>query len=313
MTFFFLVVGLEARREFDLGDLRERRRFVLPLAAGLVGMAVPVADLPGVQRRPRRARTAWGVAMSTDTALALGLLALLGRDVPDRVRVFLLTVFVVDDLAALLVIALVYSDDIVVLPLVLAVAAFVAAAASRCGSGCSSAGCYVALGVRHVGGVAGQRHRPRRGRPGHRAGGTGVLADPGDLEEATGLVRRFREEPTPELARSATVGLRLDAVAQRSAADLLPPVDELRDRPAVRARQRRHRRSTRDFLAERLQPRRSPSASSSGYVVGKPVAVVGGPPGWSPGSAAAGSARPSAGPRCSAAAPSPASASRSRC
>ena len=71
MTLFFLVVGLEARREFDLGDLRERRRFVLPLAAGVVGMAVPVgifllfnAGMPSAH--------GWGVAMSTDTALALG-------------------------------------------------------------------------------------------------------------------------------------------------------------------------------------------------------------------------------------------------
>ena len=109
MTLFFLVVGLEARREFDLGDLRERRRFVLPLAAGIVGMAVPIgifllfnAGLPSAH--------GWGVAMSTDTALALGLLAILGRHVPDKVRLFVLTIFVVDDLAALLVIAVAYSD-----------------------------------------------------------------------------------------------------------------------------------------------------------------------------------------------------------
>ena len=54
MTFFFFVVGLEARREFDMGELRERRRAALPLVAGLGGMVVPVADLPRVQRRPRR-------------------------------------------------------------------------------------------------------------------------------------------------------------------------------------------------------------------------------------------------------------------
>jgi Na+/H+ antiporter NhaA len=74
MTLFFLVVGLEARREFDLGDLRERRRFVLPFVAGLAGMAIPVAIYLAINTGHASAY-GWGVTMSTDTALALGLLS----------------------------------------------------------------------------------------------------------------------------------------------------------------------------------------------------------------------------------------------
>ena len=81
MTFFFLVVGLEARREIDLGDLRDRGRLLLPVAAGMFGMVVPVALYLAVNAGGDGAG-GWGVAMSTDTALALGLLVVVGRDVP---------------------------------------------------------------------------------------------------------------------------------------------------------------------------------------------------------------------------------------
>ena len=104
MTFFFFVVGLEARREFDLGELRERRRFALPLIAGIGGMALAIA-IYLTFNAGRPSAHGWGVAMSTDTAFALGLLALVGRRFPDRLRAFMLTVLVVDDLASPVVIA----------------------------------------------------------------------------------------------------------------------------------------------------------------------------------------------------------------
>jgi Na+/H+ antiporter len=77
MAFFFFVIGLEARRELDLGELRDRRRVTLPVVAGLGGMARSGPDLSGVQRGKSSAH-GWGTAMSTDTAFALGLLALVG-------------------------------------------------------------------------------------------------------------------------------------------------------------------------------------------------------------------------------------------
>ena len=97
MTLFFFVVGLEARREFDLGELRDRRRLALPLLAGLGGMVVPVAIYLAINAGEPAAH-GWGAAMSTDTAFALGMLALVGPRFPDRLRAFLLTVSVVDDL-----------------------------------------------------------------------------------------------------------------------------------------------------------------------------------------------------------------------
>jgi Na+/H+ antiporter NhaA len=205
MALFFLVVGLETRREFDLGDLRDRRRFVLPLAAGLVGMAVPVLIYTAINVGGPGAH-GWGAAMSTDTALALGLLSLLYRAVPERLRLFLLTVFVVDDLVALVVIAAVYSDSISVVPLIIAAAAF-AVLLGAMAVGIDMPLLYAALGVAVWGalltsgvdpvvaglaiGLSASAYSPARER----------------LEAATGLFRLFREQPTAELARSAATGL----------------------------------------------------------------------------------------------------------
>jgi Na+/H+ antiporter NhaA len=130
MTFFFFVIGLEARREFDLGELRERRRFALPLLAGSAAWRwQSPSTSPSTRVAPPRA--VWGIAMSTDTAFALGLLALVGPRFPDRLRAFMLTVVVVDDIVALVVIATVYTETLRVVPLVVAIALFGAVLVAR--------------------------------------------------------------------------------------------------------------------------------------------------------------------------------------
>src|SRR3954467_3300232 len=123
MTFFFFVIGLEVRREFDVGELRERRRLALPVLAALGGMAVPVAIYLAFNGGEGSAQ-GWGVAMSTDTAFALGMLALVGPRFPDRLRGFMLTIIVVDDVVALLVIALVYSESVAMGALLIAIGIF---------------------------------------------------------------------------------------------------------------------------------------------------------------------------------------------
>src|ERR1700704_6775762 len=99
MSFFFLVVGLEAKRELDMGQLRERRRLTVPLVAALGGMALPSLIYLAFNAGGSGAR-GWGAAMSTNTAFALGLLALVAPG-GTRLRVRLLTVAVFDDLVAL--------------------------------------------------------------------------------------------------------------------------------------------------------------------------------------------------------------------
>ena len=205
MTFFFLVVGLEARREFDMGELRDRRRVALPLLAGLVGMALPIGIFLAVNAGHSSVR-GWGAAMSTDTAFALGMLALLGPSFPDRLRAFLLTVLVVDDLVALVVIAFVYLGHFVLAAFLVALGIFVATLLVRA-AGIDHGLVYVVLGL--AAWVALFKSGVEPVVVG-LAGGLLTYAYPaarGDLERATDLFRRFREQPTPELARSATVGL----------------------------------------------------------------------------------------------------------
>ncbi len=207
MTFFFFVVGLEARREFDMGELRDRRRLALPVLAGLGGMIVPVAIYLAFNAGHPSAR-GWGAAMSTDTAFALGILALVGPRFPDRLRTFMLTLVVVDDLIALGVIAAVYSSDISLPPLLLAIGIFaviLVLRALRLRRGVV----YLVLGL-----VAWLAMFSSGIEPVVVGVVMGLLtyaypAARNDLEQASDLFRNFREQPTAELARTASVGLAL--------------------------------------------------------------------------------------------------------
>ncbi len=111
MTIFFFVVGLEIRREIHCGELSELRRAALPLAAAIGGMLIP-AGIFAALNLGHESLKGWGIPMATDIAFAVGVLALLGSRVPPALRVLLLALAVIDDLGAILVIALFYSADL---------------------------------------------------------------------------------------------------------------------------------------------------------------------------------------------------------
>jgi NhaA family Na+:H+ antiporter len=111
MAVFFFVIGLEIKNELVHGELREPRRAAVPVAAALGGMVVPVV-LYLALCGGGAATQGWGVPMATDVAFALGVLALLGSRIPDELRVLLLALAIVDDVGAILVIAVFYASDV---------------------------------------------------------------------------------------------------------------------------------------------------------------------------------------------------------
>jgi Na+/H+ antiporter NhaA len=271
MTLFFFVVGLEARREFDLGELRERRRLALPLLAGIGGMVVPVAIYLAFNAG-RSSAGGWGIAMSTDTAFALGLLALVGPRFPDRLRAFMLTVTVVDDVVALVVIATVYTEALHLTPLLAAFGFFAAVLVARslrarAGLVCAVLGtaAWVALlksGVEPV--VVGL------------AMGLLVYAYPAprsSLERATERFREFREQPTAQLARVAGVEIRSATSSNERLQHLFHPWTSYAIVPLF-ALANAGIPIDGGFLAQAFG---SPITLGIlvGYVVGKPVGIVG--------------------------------------
>lgn len=144
MTIFFLVVGLEINREFTSGHLRGRRAATLPVVAALGGMAVPALLYLAVAGSTDA--RGWGIPMATDIALALGVVALVGRSLPTSLRAFLLGLAVVDDIGAIVVIAVFYSSGVDWGWLGIAVAALAGALVGR-RFGLNLLAVYVVLGA----------------------------------------------------------------------------------------------------------------------------------------------------------------------
>lgn len=111
MTVFFFVVGLEIKREFVFGELRDPKKAALPAAAALGGMVVPAGIYLALQWGEPGER-GWGIPMATDIAFVVGFLALLGRRVPFGLKILLLTLAIVDDIGAVLIIAVAYTADL---------------------------------------------------------------------------------------------------------------------------------------------------------------------------------------------------------
>jgi Na+/H+ antiporter NhaA len=121
MTLFFFLVGLEVKHELTIGELTNRSRALLPIAAAVAGLFVPAVIYALINLSTGEVR-GWGVAISTDTAFLLGAIALIAPKHPSRLRTFLLTLAVVDDIGALLVIGVFYRSAIATLPLLAAAA-----------------------------------------------------------------------------------------------------------------------------------------------------------------------------------------------
>ena len=252
MTFFFFVVGLEARREFDMGELRERRRLALPVVAALGGMVVPVADLPGVQRRRRRRARLGRGDVDRHRVRARRCSRWSAPRGPTRLRVFLLTLAVVDDL-----VRAARDRDRLHRARLAHRARGRGRAVRRARRPALRAGRGAGRGLR-------RGRRRRSGSPCSSRASTRRSPAWRWASSRAPTRRRAATSSGPPRAvalvpRAADAGARALGAARRSTSAVSPnerlqpaaPVDELRDRPAVRAGQRRHHDRRRPAAATR--------------------------------------------------------------
>jgi NhaA family Na+:H+ antiporter len=234
MTVFFLVVGLEIKRELTDGHLSSRKASLLPVTAALGGMLVPALLYLAIagSSAPR----GWAIPIATDIALAVGVVALAGPRIPGSARAFLLGLAIVDDIGAIVVIAFVYSTGVAVGWLAAGMAALVVVAVLK-RFGVTWTWVYVVVGcVAWFGFYEGGVHPTIAGvAMGLLAPSTPRLSsemiDVEALTDLSGVLGRARDERPRQ-----GIGVGGRVVAARAA-----PVDELRDRADLRARQHRHR------------------------------------------------------------------------
>jgi NhaA family Na+:H+ antiporter len=146
MAIFFLLVGLEIKREILVGELASVQRAVLPVAAAVGGAIVPAAIFLAIVGTAGESARGWGIPMATDIAFALGVLALVGRRIPRGLRIFVTALAIADDLIAVTVIAIFYTSELSIIGVV-AVAALVAVLAFANGIGIQRPLVYALLGI----------------------------------------------------------------------------------------------------------------------------------------------------------------------
>ena len=146
MAVFFLLIGLEVKRELLMGALATRRQAVFPVIAALGGMLVPALCYLAFNASDPIARHGWAIPSATDIAFALGVLALLGNRVPPALKIFLMALAIIDDLGAIIIIALFYTSQLSLLSLAVAAGAIAVLALMNL-SGVRRTGLYILVGV----------------------------------------------------------------------------------------------------------------------------------------------------------------------
>ncbi|GAA2604742.1 Na+/H+ antiporter NhaA [Actinomadura fulvescens] len=202
MAVFFFVIGLEVSREVQFGQLRDRRMIAVPVMAALGGMILPALIYFALNAGGAGAH-AWGIPIASDTAFVLGLLAVIGTRCPEPLRAFLLTLSVVDDVGAMLVVAIFYTENLWV-PALLVALVFVALIVALRKINIWRAPAYVLLGIGVWAATLKSGVHPTLA--GILLGALVLVYAPSGpkLLRAGELVQALSRDPSPELAREAT-------------------------------------------------------------------------------------------------------------